>query len=96
MLREENIAVLVEEYLTEYFPDAIIEHWRHEGLESIQFRVVENSDTYILRLMDECLNGLQEDEVKPMLENYNVARVMRDIGDFPTVVTRNGCIFGSP
>ncbi len=96
MLHEENIVVLVEEYLGEHFPGAAIERWRHEGLESIQFRVVEDSGMYILRVMDECLNGLRGDEVKPMLEGYNVAQVMRDIGDFPTVVTRNGCIFGSP
>ena len=46
--------------------------------------------------MNECIVGLKTDEVKPMLENFNVAQVLRDIGDFPIVVTNSGCIFGSP
>lgn len=96
MLREEDITGLVQKYLAEHFPGATIEYWRQKGQESIHFRVIENQNTYILRVMDECLDGLQVGEVKPMLENYNVAQIMRDIGDFPTVVTKTGCIFGSP
>lgn len=96
MLREEDITGPVQEYLAEYFQDATVEQWRHEEQESIHFRIVENKKTYILRIMDECLDGLQANEIKPMLENYNVAQIMRDIGDFPIVVTKTGCIFGSP
>ena len=86
----------IKEYIDEHFPNATAEEWQHEKKESINFRITEEEKVYVLRVMDECLVGLNSNEIKPMLENYNVAQVMRDIGDFPIVVTNSGCIFGSP
>jgi len=51
---------------------------------------------YVLRVMDEFLEQHPPAEIKSMLESYNVAQVVRDIRDFPIIVTNSGCIFGSP
>ena len=91
-----EITKSIQGYLVEHFPNANTEEWQYEKQESINFRVFENEKTYVLRVMDECIAGLCAEDVKPMLENYNVAQVMRDIGDFPVIVTNSGCIFGSP
>ncbi len=84
------------EYISEHFPDASVEEWEHEKKESLNFRIHENATTYILRVMDECFVNQQVTDIKPMLESFNVAQVVRDIRDFPIVVTNSGCIFGSP
>ena len=96
MFNRSAFAEYVIEYISEYFPDANIEEWEHEKNESLNFNVVENETTYILRVMDECLLEIEVSEVKELLTSYNVAQVMRDIRDFPIVVTNSGCIFGSP
>lgn len=96
MLHNPDIIKSIQEYLVEHFPNASVEQWQDENQESINFRVVESNETYILCVMDECLKDLQADKVKLMLRDYNAAQIMRDIGDFPIVVTNSGCIFGSP
>ena len=96
MSHDIDIVNSIQEYLAANFADASIEQWEHEKQESINFNVTENATTYVLRVMNESIEGLDANEVKTMLENYNAAQVMRDIGDFPIVVTKSGPIFGSP
>ena len=86
----------VIEYIAEHFSDPVVEQWEHEKNESLNLNVTENDATYTLRIMDECLEAIQASEVDELLTNFNVAQVMRDIRDFPIVVTNSGCIFGSP
>ncbi len=96
MLNRNDFAKPVLEYISEHFPSANVEEWEHEKNESLNFYVVENETTYTLRVMDECLLEVEVDEIRELLTSYNVAQVMRDIRDFPIVVTNSGCIFGSP
>ena len=96
MSHDTDIVSSIQEYLATNFVEASIEQWEHEKQESINFNVTEKTNTYVLRVMNESIEGLQASEVKTMLENYNAAQIMRDIGDFPIVVTKSGCIFGSP
>ena len=86
----------VTEYISEHFSSPTIKQWEHEKNESLNFNIDENETTFTLRIMDECLQDIEVSEVKELLTNYNVAQVMRDIRDFPIVVTNSGCIFGSP
>ena len=95
-LNRYDFAKPIREYILEHFPNANIEEWEHEKNESINFRIHENDVTYVLRVMDECLDKLELVDIKPMLESYNVAQVVKDIRDFPIIVTNSGCIFGSP
>ncbi|MEM7402155.1 MAG: hypothetical protein AAF304_09430 [Pseudomonadota bacterium] len=86
----------VAEYINEHFSSPIIKQWEHEKNESLNFKIDENEITFTLRIMDECLRDIEVTDVKDLLASYNVAQVMRDIRDFPIVVTNSGCIFGSP
>jgi len=86
----------IKEYIEEHFPSAEIVQWEHEKNESLNFKIFEQNRTFILRVMHECLEGIEPQEIKPLLENYNTSQILRDIGDFPIVVTNSGCIFGSP
>ena len=87
---------IIVEYIEQHFPNAAIEQWEHEQRESINFKILEGEKIYVLRVMTECLIDLSASEVNIMLANYNVAQIIRDVGDFPVVVTNYGCIFGSP
>lgn len=96
MVHDTLITQSIIEYINIQFPNATTEEWKHEKEESINFKILDKDRTYVLRIMYECIEGIGPEEVKPMLENYNVAQVLRDIGDFPIIVTNSGCIFGSP
>ena len=86
----------VIEYIREHFSAPAIKQWEHDKNESLNFNIDENEITFTLRIMDECLQDIEVSEIKDLLISYNVAQVMRDIRDFPIVVTNSGCIFGSP
>jgi len=96
MVTNSEFSKAILEYIFEHFPDATVEEWEHEEKESFNFRIYENEVTYVLRVMDECMENQQIADIKPMFESYNVAQVVRDIRDFPIIVTNTGCIFGSP
>ncbi len=96
MARNSEFTQPILEYISEYFPNASIEEWEHEKNESLNFRIHENEVTYVLRVMDECFVNQQAEDIKSMLVSFNVAQVVRDIRDFPIIVTNSGCIFGSP
>lgn len=84
------------EYISEHFPNATVEEWEHEKKESLNFNIQENDVIYVLRVMYECFEDKQVADIVSMLESFNVAQVVRDIRDFPIIVTNSGCIFGSP
>lgn len=83
-------------YISKHFSGATVEEWEHEKKESLNFNILDNDKTFVLRVMHECLEDIDVSEIEPLLENYSTAQVLRDIGDFPIVVTNMGCIFGSP
>jgi|GEM_PF-540705 len=96
MREREQFNKPILEYISEHFPDSKTEQWEHEKNESLNYHIHEEDVTYVLRVMDEFLQQQQPADIKSMLENYNVAQVVRDIRDFPIIVTSSGCIFGSP
>ena len=96
MSDDKDIVRAIRAYLAANFKAASIDQWEHEKQESINFKITDKDREYVLRVMNETLEGLQAGEVQTMLERYNTAQVMRDLGDFPIVVTNSGCIFGSP
>jgi len=56
----------------------------------------EQRTVYIVSVLDEAVENIESAAVTELLDSYSVADVMRNIGDFPVVVTCSGCIFGSP
>ena len=64
--------------------------------DSYCFRLTKQSDSHFIRVMYSATQGNEASEIGPQLEQYAVASTMRGLGEFPVVVTEQGCIFGSP
>lgn len=64
--------------------------------ESYCFRLTKQADSHFIRVMYSATQSSDASEIAPQLEQYAVASTMRGLGDFPVVVTEQGCIFGSP
>ena len=64
--------------------------------ESYCFRLTKKSDMHFVRVMYSATKNSDANEIVPQLEQYAVASTMRSLGDFPVVVTEQGCMFGSP
>ena len=81
-------------YLQTEFPEFEIRE--EQDKESYCFRLMTTSDTHFIRVMYSATQTSNADEVASQLEQYAVASTMRGLGDFPVVVTEQGCMFGSP
>ncbi|MFK8027606.1 MAG: hypothetical protein AB8C40_06045 [Gammaproteobacteria bacterium] len=64
--------------------------------ESYCFRLTKQADLHFIRVMYSAIHNSEADEIGLQLEQYAVASTMRSLGEFPVVVTEQGCIFGSP
>ncbi len=91
---KEELRDSILNYLQTEFPDFSIEEQLEE--ESYCFRLVRQSNTHFLRVMYSATEGNSPIELSMQLEQYCVASTMRGLGEFPVVVTEQGCIFGAP
>ncbi|MFK7794193.1 MAG: hypothetical protein AB8B89_02480 [Gammaproteobacteria bacterium] len=64
--------------------------------ESYCFRLTKASDSHFIRVMYSATQSSAGSEIGTQLEQYAVASTMRGLGEFPVVVTEQGCMFGSP
>ena len=64
--------------------------------ESYCFRLTKQDDSHFIRVMYSATQSSEASEICVQLEQFAVANTMRGLGDFPVVVTEQGCIFGSP
>lgn len=85
-------AILV--YLQKEFPAFSIREEKDKS--SYCFRLLKESDTHFVRVMYTAIEDFDPSELIIQLEQYAVADTMRGLGDFPVVVTEQGCMFGSP
>ena len=76
------------------FPDFTINEQQSE--DSYCFRVIKENNSHFLRVMFAAIHSEQPGEVTDLLLQYAPANTMRGLGDFPVVVTEQGCMFGSP
>ncbi|MDW3094968.1 MAG: hypothetical protein R8G33_04760 [Gammaproteobacteria bacterium] len=81
-------------YLQIEFSDFEIQE--EQDKESYCFRLINQTDSHFIRVMYSATQSRDANEIGPQLEQYAVASTMRGLGDFPVVVTEQGCIFGSP
>jgi len=64
--------------------------------ESYCFRLIKQTDTHFIRVMYSATESSEASDIAAQLEQYAVASTMRGLGEFPVVVTEQGCMFGSP
>lgn len=86
--------------------DAILEYLNHEFpayeiVEQAQddsycFKLEGESSTHFLRVMFSAILVDEDQSITVLLNQYAAADTMRGLGDFPVVVTEQGCMFGSP
>lgn len=81
-------------YLQTEFPESEIQEELDK--ESYCFRLMAPSDTHFIRVMYSAMHTNNADDIASQLDQYAVASTMRSLGDFPVVVTEQGCMFGSP
>lgn len=93
-LYKEALRDSILSYLEAEFPDFNIEEQSED--ESYCFRLMNDSNTHFLRVMYSATEGIDSKQIITQLEQYAVASTMRGLGDFPVVVTEQGCMFGSP
>lgn len=91
---KEELRDSILDYLQSEFPDFQIEE--QEESESYCFRLNLESNTHFLRVMFSATIGSDAKQMLILLDQYTVASTMRGLGDFPVVVTEQGCMFGSP
>ena len=84
----------IVEYLKREFP--LFEITEEKNKDSYCFRLKDNSSSYFLRVMFSAILIDDYQHTIDMLEQYAVSNTMRGLGDFPVVVTEQGCMFGSP
>ena len=90
----EQLRDAVVAYLRAEFPEFDINEQSEE--ESYCFHLSRESTKHFLRVMYSATENVSADELTEQLEQYAVASTMRGLGDFPVVVTEQGCMFGSP
>ena len=81
-------------YLENEFPEHTINEEPSE--DSYCFRVLTENSSYFLRVMYTAILSENSNDIVELLEQYAPANTMRGLGDFPVVVTEQGCMFGSP
>lgn len=89
-----EIRDVIVSYLEAEFPECSINEQQSE--DSYCFRVIKENNSYFLRVMYTAIISEQPNDVVELLEQYAPANTMRGLGDFPVVVTEQGCMFGSP
>ena len=82
------------EYLKQEFPVCEITEEEHD--DSYCFRLKDKASSYYLRVMFSAVLDVNANSIMSLLEQYAAANTMRGLGDFPVVVTEQGCMFGSP
>ena len=93
-LYKEELRDSILTYLQSEFPDFAIEEQQEQ--DSYCFSLVAGSNTHFLRVMYSATVDVSKDDLITQLEQYSVASTMRGLGEFPVVVTEQGCIFGAP
>ena len=91
---KEELRDAILNYLQMEFPDFAIEEQQEQ--ESYCFRLTRETNTHFVRVMYSATHGNDATQLTMQLEQYSVASTMRGLGDFPVVVTEQGCMFGSP
>ena len=81
-------------YLKKEFPDHTINEETSE--DSYCFRLLKNAGSHYLRVMFSAMHSDNAGDIQALLEQYAPADTMRGLGEFPVVVTEQGCMFGSP
>lgn len=80
-------------YLKNEFPGFTVTCLEKGEFESVlQLKSLDR--IHIVRVQENFLKSVPMGDLGIMLADFRLAQTLRDLGDFPIVLTVNGCIFG--
>lgn len=90
MSTEEKVA-LVHNFISSEFAGFAID--RREELDRYRFELRKDNSRHLILVQKAFLDAFELPDIEMQLRNSSVGMVARSLGDFPVVVTTNGCIF---
>ena len=91
MSTELKLAELVS-YLKDEFPGFTVTCLDNGECETV-LQLRSSDQIHIVRVQEAFLERTPTNDIRVMLADFRTAQTLRDLGDFPIVVTINGCIF---
>lgn len=82
----------ITSYLESEFPGFAILRSKGANGEAV-FRLSSGKDIHVVNVQQAFLESTSAADIKRRLEEFRLAGTLRDIGEFPIVVSINGCIF---
>lgn len=88
-----NREKIVKAYLEKHFLNAEIGITEVPDEHGWGYKISCDEGQFSLLLLDEALEGLDDEQAIEQLETFQVADVMRSVEGFTITVTNSGCIF---
>jgi len=60
---------------------------------AVVLRLASSAKVHVVYVEKEFLESISIDDVQARITEYRLAATLRDVGEFPIVVSNNGCIF---
>jgi hypothetical protein len=82
---------IVRKFMSSNFPDFAIDSREESG--RYRFELTKADTRHLILVSREFLDAFEAWDIHMRLSNYNVAAVAQSLGEFPILITTNGCIF---
>ena len=82
---------IVRKFMSSSFPDFKIDSREESG--RYRFELTKADTRHLILVSREFLDAFEAWDIDVRLSNYNVAAVAQSLGEFPILITTNGCIF---
>ena len=79
-------------YLETEFPDFVVT-LSHAPKGDVKFGLSSPEQDHVVFVEQSFLEGVRADDIKAQLDEFRLAATLRDIGEFPIVISIDGCIF---
>ena len=83
----------IRAYLEREFSGFSVSTERDPITDESSYVVAQGPERYQVLVASEVLDSQAASDLPQLLEEYNLAGVMRQLGDFRIIVTTNGCVF---
>ncbi len=83
---------IVLDYLQSEFPDySIVDYLDETG--GYTFRLLKGEQSHLITVQSEFLAQKDISQINTCLQDFRVASVLRDVGEFQVLISNSGCIF---
>jgi hypothetical protein len=82
---------IVRKFTSSNFPGFTINGCEESG--RYRFELSKADSRHLILVSRQFLDAVEAQDIDTRLSNYNVAAVAQSLGEFPILITTNGCIF---